>query len=72
MVLHEGQGHSYTTPHLSAPTGIEAAPTTVTVSGVRPRILLHRPLPDGSITDYKDELNTLGGLAREPAGVIRT
>jgi hypothetical protein len=52
--------------------GIEASPTTVVVSGARLRVDLHSPLPDGSITDYKDALNTVGGLAREPAGVIRT
>jgi len=44
----------------------------VTVAGVRLRIDLHSPLPDSSITDYKSALNTLGGLAREPAGIIRT
>lgn len=54
------------------PAGIEAAPTTVKVSGTRLRLDLHSPLPDGSITDYKDALNTVGGLAREPAGVTRT
>jgi len=44
----------------------------VTVSDVKLRLDLHSPLPDASITDYKSALNTLGGLAREPAGVIRT
>lgn len=33
---------------------------------------LHSPLPDGSVTDFKEALQTSGGLAREPAGVIRT
>jgi hypothetical protein len=44
----------------------------VTVSGVKLRLDLQSPLPDASITDYKSALNTLGGLACEPAGVIRT
>jgi hypothetical protein len=44
----------------------------VQVSGVRLRLDLHSPLPAGSITDYKDAPNTVGGLASEPAGVIRT
>lgn len=44
----------------------------MTVSGARLRIDLHSPLPDGSILDYKEHLDTVGGLARQPAGVIRT
>lgn len=39
---------------------------------MRLQLDLHSPLPDGSISDYKQALNTIGGLAREPAGVIRT
>jgi hypothetical protein len=54
------------------PAGFDAAPSTVTVAGARLRIDLHSPLPDGSILDYKQHLGTVGGLAREPAGVIRT
>jgi hypothetical protein len=56
----------------SVTAGIEAATSTVTVSGVKHLIDLHSPLPDAAITDYKEALNTLGGLGREPAGVIRT
>lgn len=36
------------------------------VGGDRLRI----DLPDGSVTDFKESLQTRGGLAREPAGVI--
>lgn len=53
------------------PAGIEAQPTTVLVSGVTRRIDLHSPLPDGAISDYKDALNAIGGLVRDPAGIIR-
>lgn len=57
---------------LAAPAGIDAPTTQVMVTGHKHNIDLHSPLPDGSITDFKGELKTIGGLAREPAGVIRT
>jgi len=59
-------------PPTYTPTGIEAGLTTVKVAGAKLRLDLHSPLPDGSVTDFKESLNTAGGLAREPAGVIRT
>jgi hypothetical protein len=60
------------TPLCTHHAGIETAASTVTVAGARLRIDLHSPLPDGSIQDYKEHLDSVGGLAREPAGVIRT
>ena len=42
------------------------------MAGDKLRINLHSPLPDGSVTDFKQALQTRGGLAREPVGVIRS
>lgn len=52
--------------------GLDAATTTVKVSGDQLRINLHSPLPDGAVTDYREALQARGTLKREPQGVIRS
>jgi len=56
----------------ASPAGIDTAPTTVTVARDKLRIDLHSPLPNGSVTDFKQALQTPSGPAREPVGVIRS